>query len=487
VRKIKVLSLLILKYLQRYLTKFVREPHLLHSQHHLHSRRLPKLNYIYQKYKIYLLLISCFILVIIYRREILNRLVLNTLNEGVIGLYQEQKLPGSVAGLLSKPLISLDKSGKYKGELLDNWQVNQNATVYTLKLKDYLFWSDGSQLISSDIKLNIPNSKVVYPDNKTLEITLNESYSSLPTLLTSPIFKADSLIGTGPYFITKLEKFNEVITKINLSPSNNRDLPNLNIRFYPDEKTTKTAFNLGEIDAILDVSETRDFLNQPSVDQINIPVTSKIVAIFYNTKDPTLSDRNLRKSLNSATARVEGEARSLTSISTFSWVYNDALKDNLANPDLAHDYLNKFLQNSKLQNISLITTPNLSILGEKIIRSWKEIGISSVLRVESGIPQNFQALLITADLPPDPDQYLLWHSSQTLTNLSKLASPRIDRDIEDARKSNDSEFRRERYLDFQKSLLDEMPATFLYFPKTNVIYRKKIKNLLEKVLPLQNL
>ena len=100
-------------------------------------------------------------------------------------------------------------------------------------------------------------------------------------------------------------------------------------------------------------------------------------------------------------------------------------------------------------------------------------------------PQNFQALLFSQNLPSDPDQYALWHSTQELTNLSKYASPRVDRDLEDGRKNNDMEQRKQRYLDFQKVLNDDTPATFLYFQKTDIVYRKRVEGNLNKILPLQ--
>ena len=116
---------------------------------------------------------------------------------------------------------------------------------------------------------------------------------------------------------------------------------------------------------------------------------------------------------------------------------------------------------------------------------WQELGLNAKLRVESGIPQNFQALLITQIIPQDPDQYQLWHSTQTLTNLSKYSSPRADKDLEDGRKTASEEERKEKYMDFQKVLMEDAPATFLYYPKYNIIYLKKIEGLLSKILPIQ--
>jgi ABC-type transport system substrate-binding protein len=119
------------------------------------------------------------------------------------------------------------------------------------------------------------------------------------------------------------------------------------------------------------------------------------------------------------------------------------------------------------------------------VSDWKKIGVNAVVRVENGNPQNFQALLAPEFIPQDPDQYLLWHSTQDKTNISHYKSDRIDKDLEDGRKATDPKFRKEKYLDFQKVLLDDAPATFLYFPKTNVLYLRKTKGLLYSVLPYE--
>ena len=143
------------------------------------------------------------------------------------------------------------------------------------------------------------------------------------------------------------------------------------------------------------------------------------------------------------------------------------------------------------ENILLTSTPNLEEVAKKVIGNWKQLGLNFNLRVESGIPQNFQALLITQSIPYDPDQYFLWHSTQTNTNLSKYSSDccpqsaRVDKDLEDGRKAVNEEDRKTSYLDFQKTLMEDAPATFLYFPKHNIVYLKKAEKNLDRVLKLQ--
>lgn len=436
-----------------------------------------------KKWKLSAALFILFFLVFLGSRINSARQQKHDLLEGVVGAYTQNNLPSLITNLISNSLVVLDQSGKPQPELASGWKVENDAKMYTFKLKNGLFWSDGTMLKSSDIKINIPDVEVSYPDEKTIQFKLADSFNLFPTLLTTPVFKNNSLVGIGKYKVTSMDFSHGMITKLSLTPDA-ENLPRLFVRFYPEEKIARTAFEVGEIESIFGLSETDSLAKQPGIGIKNIKNFNKIVAVFYNTKDQVLSDKNMRKALNSAAPKIGGEERAKTSIPAFSWAFNNEVRDALGDTSLSKTYLEK-VSFGKESKIVLTSTPYLAQLGEKIIESWKKVGINAVLRVESGIPQNFQALLIPQSIPPGPDQYLLWHSTQTKTNLSKYSSPRVDKDLEDGRKMGDIETRKARYMDFQKVLADDLPATFLYFPKTQVVYRKKAENNLNKILGLQ--
>jgi peptide/nickel transport system substrate-binding protein len=411
-----------------------------------------------------------------------------SLTEGVIGTYQAHDIPDVVLNLLSQPLVIADTQGRFKPNLATDWQVNEEVTSFKFKLKDNLKWSDGTPVKSTDIDFKIPDVEIINPDEQTIEFKLKSAYSPLPSLLTKPIFKKNTLIGIGPYKVDKLEKSRVFITKLTLS-SNDPNLPGINIRFYPNEKTALTAYNLGEIQALFGISDQQISTQDPRSGIFRKTIFNKIISIIYNTKDPLLSNRSFRQTLSYSAPEIKIEEIAKTSIPPFSWAYFDAVNDYLSNSDAAQAALKraKAASSAELLNKELILTtlPQYENLGNKIIAAWKELGIKVILRVESGIPQNFQALLIAQTIPTDPDQYSLWHSTQTKTNITGYDSKRTDKDLEDGRKSLKEEVRKQSYLDFQKTLLEDSPATFLYFPKYNVLYLKKVQPNLEKVLPLQ--
>ena len=113
----------------------------------------------------------------------------------------------------------------------------------------------------------------------------------------------------------------------------------------------------------------------------------------------------------------------------------------------------------------------LKDLAQIITKSWEEVNVKTNIQTTSSLPDNFQAFLEIVRLPIDPDQYLLWHSTQT-TNITGYNNPKIDKLLEDGRKTQDRLERERIYGDFQKYLVDDAPAAFLYYPTIYTVKRK---------------
>lgn len=411
----------------------------------------------------------------------------NFITLGLIGTYQEHDLPSEVTELISGSLVKSGSDGKIVGELASGWETNSDATIFKFKLKDGLKWIDGSEVKSNEIEFTIPNLEISYPDDKTIQFKLKEPYSPLPSLLTKPLIKKGTLLGTGPYRIVALEKSRIFITKIELK-SSDPALPSISARFYPSENVAITGFNLGEVQTLFDLNNTGAFANNPRIQFKQKTDYTKIVTILFNNKDSNLSSRSLRQALSFTTPKIEGEEIANSPYPPFLWAYNPDSKKYLANKEEAEAALKRAKSTVSEENLKgeiiLTSTTNLKGVAEKIVASWRELGLDARVRVEEGIAQNFQALLITQSIPLDPDQYFLWHATQAKTNLTSYDSKRADKDLEDGRRIIDESDRKEKYFDFQKTLLEDTPAVFLYFPKYNIAYQKKKEAVLDKVLSL---
>lgn len=490
-KNLKFFKLYLTRLISRYLNKFIslkksgNKILLPEKQTHSKHTSIPAQGLIKKVVYLSVAVLILFLVFQIWKRNQVS-IICPVISEGIIGVYNHSNLPPVVTSLLSEPLITLDKSGKPIERLVESVKSTNGNTGYILTLKKNLYWNDGTHVKASDIQVNLPDTEVTYPDDSTINFKLADTFTPFLTLLTQPVLKPGSLVGLGKYKVNYQDTNRNLISKLVLEPMEKDrcgDNPYINIRFYPDEQTARTAFQLGEIDVILIISDTGNLKQQPNVIVRKIQNYSKLAAIFYNTKDPIL-DKNFRKALNFSTNIIENEDTAKTSIPPTSWAFNSDLKVIHGDLESGKTALSKVAA-GKDQQIILTTTPLFNQLAEKIVQDWKNVGINAVVRVESGMPQNFQALLTSVTIPHDPDQYALWHSTQNKTNLSKYSSPRVDKDLEDGRKTDDIEIRKEKYWDFQKVLQDDVPATYLYFPKINVVYRKKIEGNLNKIINLQ--
>jgi peptide/nickel transport system substrate-binding protein len=405
------------------------------------------------------------------------------LSEAIIGTYEQKDLPAIATSLLSEPLIKLDASGLPQPNLAEKWEVNKEGTEYRVTLKSNLYWTDGTPLDANDIAIAIPEANVEVPDNKTIVFKLAEPFAPFLTLLTKPVLKKDGMTGVGPYYISQIKKDGNYVQKMVLK-SKNLDMPQTTLRFYGNEKLAKEALELGEVQVILGITDMDSYVNQHVLTSMSVTNYSELVTIIYNVKDPILADENLRAGLSYAAPGIRGEVEAPTSIPPKNWAFNKDVRDYLDNTDKAAASLKK-VQNLQNSAIILTTIGSLQDTGQRIIEAWQKAGVKANLQVQSGVPQNFQALLITESIPKDPDQYALWHSTQTKTNFSQLSSPRIDKDLEDGRKTIDINARKTNYQDFQRVLLEQAPATFMYFPKYNVVYLIKSGDTMKKIIDRQ--
>jgi peptide/nickel transport system substrate-binding protein len=98
------------------------------------------------------------------------------------------------------------------------------------------------------------------------------------------------------------------------------------------------------------------------------------------------------------------------------------------------------------------------------------LGIEVKIKIINSLGESFDALLVAQEIPPDPDQYSLWHSTQA-SNISHYKSPKLDKLLEDGRKTLDKEKRKEIYADFQRFLVEDTPAIFLFHPTLYTVSR----------------
>ncbi len=403
----------------------------------------------------------------------------NIVNIGYVGNFTLDTIPSEILSLATDPLILTDESGKPKPSLASNWTVSEDSKTYVLFLKDNVKWHDGSDLDAEQISVALSNVKLTAINNKAIQFELANPLSSFLTALDKPVFKAKSFFGTGPEKIVKIDKIDDIVKKISLVPNDN-DFPKVNLKFYPTQKQATDAFKIGEI-KVLHVPNLKEFEKWPNIEVQSEIDYGEIVTIFFNNEDSSLSSKEFRQSLIHAINRQDLEGAIAGSpLSQKSWAYSDSIKRYDYNPSKSKELLSKS-QITKPE-IILSYSPVFQSLAELIQKDWEAIGVYVKLKEENDLPENFQAYLAINQIPSDPDQYTLWHSTQAgHGNLTNFKNVKIDKLLEDGRNTSDEGKRKEYYFDFQRFLVEDAPAAFLYQPYKYKLVYKNIKPLFDKL------
>ncbi len=350
---------------------------------------------------------------------------------------------------------------------------------------------------------------IFHIDKKYAQFTNNLTLGIIPRHLWSDIrpsnFNLSELnikpIGSGPYQFDALTK-NSLgrIASYRLKAWDQFYLgrPHINtitFKFYGSEDELIEAFNENQIDNVGYISGNNvsklKFRNRIELEQIKVP---RYYALFFNqNQSKALSDKNVRLALNYATNRVsiintvmDGKAFLVNSpmlggildinpnVRTFDYDLEQAkavLKNGGWNTG-EDGLISKSKDNTLELKITTSTWPELAAVAQELKKQWEMLGVRVTLEIVpvSQLQQlikdrNYQILLFGEGMAIDPDPYTYWHSSQRLGggfNLSLYKNDTVDKLLDEARQTLNPIERMQKYDDFQKILLEDLPAIFLY-------------------------
>ena len=388
---------------------------------------------------------------------------------GLTGRHSSANLPTSVLNLIGNGLTKLDEEGNATPDLAESWETPDGGKTWIFKLGKERLWHDGKKVVSTDIKYQFSDLSVETPDAETLIFKLQDAYSAFPVVVSKPVFKK-GLLGTGDYKVKKISISGSVVQSITMEGKSG-DIKIF--KFYPTEERAKLAYKLGEVNMLQNIINPSPFTEWPGSEVVGVPQKSEHVALFFNTSTLPLSEKNLRQALSYAIKKDFDAERAISPISVDSWAFNPQVKPYDYDLEKAKKIISE-LPNEITENlnITLSTSPVLLTQAETIVKDWQSAGVTAEVKVQSAIPQDYQALLVIFDIPEDPDQYSIWHSTQTSSNIARYQNPRIDKLLEDGRAIVNLDERRKIYLDFQRYLVEDAPAVFLYYPKAFTVQRR---------------
>jgi peptide/nickel transport system substrate-binding protein len=394
---------------------------------------------------------------------------------GIVGSYTIDSLPQEILSKISRGLTGTKKNGIVIPDIAEKWKIAPNGRGYAFYLRKNIYFSDGTNLTSENVDYNFADVSVLRPDKYTIVFNLKDNYSPFLTTVSKPIFKK-GFVGVGDYKIKKIKFNGNFIESLELYSEKNRKIITYQLS-YPTVDALKIAFSLGEVSKITNLTDL-NFENTTFNSFKNTAIEKKVdhsrlVTLFYNAKDKVLSSKALREGLSyTMPDNFEFGERNASPLPYYSFANQGG---NVNQQDLEHaklliDKSETATESGKIY-LTINTLPKHEKTAKTIASIWKKLNIEAKIQITNQVPANFQIFLGEFNISSDPDQYTLWHSSQ-VNNITHYDNKRIDKLLEDGRKELDIQKRILIYTDFQKYLLSDPPASFLYFPYYYEISRK---------------
>ncbi|MEX0621649.1 MAG: ABC transporter substrate-binding protein [Candidatus Woykebacteria bacterium] len=436
-----------------------------------------------------------------------------TFIEGVVGnpahpnpLFDSTETQRDISSLIFRGLTRIGADGNLLPDLAESYE-KKSETEFIFYLREDVYWHDGEKFTADDVvytvKLaqnpdydsilveNFRDVEIEKIDQYTVRFGLNEAFTPFPYSTAVGIIPEHiplsgyKPIGTGDFRVVKIGDREIILTNPKM---------NLKFRFYPSFEEARTALKLGEIHALggLSPQEIEMIKKFGGKNFYSHVLPFRQVVVFFNTKHRALRDKNVRQALSFAVDKktvrelVGGATAKLASnhLALGSWVgvskerytYN-LNKARRALEAAGYSKGEETWENKEGPLVLTIVTaddPELNSIANLLKEFWGRLGIKVSVKIteidtlrDNTIPdRNFEVLINFQKVPLDPDQYVLWHTTQQQkANITAIASPQLDKLLEEARKSSSQEKRKEEYKLFTTLLLDEAPAIFLYYPQ----------------------
>jgi peptide/nickel transport system substrate-binding protein len=408
----------------------------------------------------------------------------------VVGQYTLSSLPSTIKNQLSVGLTQVATDMSAEPSLAERWTVENDGKQYRFVLKKGVYWQDGKLLDPSDINYNFSDVETISTPNDVI-FTLPEAFSPFPVTVAEPILRSVTekhfllpdtikIIGIGQYKMVAYTLRGNYLKEFQVDGNDARYI----YRFYLTEDEAVQAFKKGEVDVLLNLSSCYDLCSWSKLEIAQDLAYNRYLAVFFNNSDSLLS-KNIRQALSYALSKDYGDARAIGPINPKSWAYLEGGKDYAKDWDRGAERLIAELPRDPLK-LELTTTANFSDLADQIKKEWEDFGVYAAeqcqkntevqdkglcenLKIQiaikiSGFPDtnNYQLMVMGQETSADPDQYLMWHSSQS-TNFTHYKNTRIDSLLEKGRQTFDQEERKMIYQEFQQYLLEDPPAIFLRY------------------------
>jgi peptide/nickel transport system substrate-binding protein len=404
----------------------------------------------------------------------------------------------------SKLMLYNTDFSEIQGELAESWEINADATQYTLHLREGVLWHDGEPFTSADVKFTIelaaaPESasyigakfvtvdSIDTPDDQTAVLNLSAPNSTLldaftflvmlPQHALQDIAPADLVasdwwrtnpIGTGPFKWSKYEpgQYVELVAFEDYW----RGRPQLDTiinRYFPEPGSSVIALRAGDISfTYLSADESQDLAGDANFTVLQGP--SLVVNAFgFDLTDPRFQDKRVRQAFMYAIDRnliidqlFQGTATAVPCAYLLPQYLPADANTYEQNVDMAKSLLTEAGFDAS-QPIEIVTYYADQLSQDVLVtvqQFMADVGITIELRTTDtpgtynevvADPEQWDIAYFGAANGPDPDVLSTHFESKTanpsVLNRSGIADPELDALFAEGRQTVDPAARAEVY------------------------------------------
>ncbi|MFI5041044.1 MAG: ABC transporter substrate-binding protein [Acidimicrobiales bacterium] len=442
------------------------------------------------------------------------------------------------------PLATYGSDNKVHPYLAESITPNADYTVWTIKLRPNITFSNGDPLTNADVVADLQahqkssltgpaitniQSVAPGPDNLTVIVTTKTPWVPFPVYLTgqvgmvfSPKMLTDPQgsqhpIGTGPFILKEWVPGNHFIATKNPNYWQ-KGLPYLDsVEYRPIVESTSRDSSLaaGTVDVIhsSDPQTTVDLKGNNSVNMItDAGAVGEVEEVFImlNTGKAPLDDVTLRQALAYATDRKKV-------VATIDFGLEADSNGPFGNPGSAFHgptgYPDFDLAKAKAlvaqyeQKHGVTSVPTFELGTTNSGRNLQEVSLLQQMWADAGIKVtikqveqsqfilyalqgNYNAYLWRQFGEPDPDGDYVWWSSATAApegalslNFARNKNPKIDADLQTGRTSADTATRKAAYQDIATQFGTDVPYVWLNEALWQIAAKKSVHGILDWTLP----
>ena len=378
------------------------------------------------------------------------------------------------------------------------------------------------KISSTEVVFNLKQPYSPFLENTTLGILPKHIWERATTdEFTFSQYNNMNPVGSGPYKINNIKK-NSLGIPVNYELKAFTDytlgepfITTLNFNFYQNEKELTAAYLSGEVDSTSSLApQNIDLMKDKKVVQTKEISLPRIFGLFFNqNQNKIFLNKEVRQALNMTVDKDRIIAQVLGGYGdTIDGPLPNEISNKISKATTTYNRENailgakeilvkagwKFNETSKLwekkisktetQKLTFsISTSNVSDLkntADILKEDWALLGIPVEVETfdTNDLNQNiiaqrkYDSLLFGQIINRSLDLFAFWHSSQRNVgnNLAMYTNSKADILLEDARQITDKENRLEKYFLFEKEIINDVPAIFIYSPEFIYILPPKI-------------